>query len=178
MLGGLLNRLRKRRAARVAPVAQNVGPDRDEDLAALCRLLGEYEGLRLKPYQDSVGVWTIGYGAIYTQGNRRVTANTKPITEATAQRMLRRDAAKRYDRIVKKLRPNASQGARLAFSSLAFNMGAGRIIKSEAMRFYNAGHMATAEMHYKQWRKAGGRILQGLVNRRAKEWALIARDEL
>lgn len=44
------------------------------------------EGLRLKPYQDTVGVWTIGYG--HTKG---VTKDTAPITEEQAEEFLKED---------------------------------------------------------------------------------------
>ena len=46
-------------------------------------LLTHFEGLRLEAYQDSVGVWTIGYG--HTKG---VTPSMK-ITEAQANNLLR-----------------------------------------------------------------------------------------
>ena len=46
-------------------------------------LLTHFEGLKLEAYQDSVGVWTIGYG--HTKG---VTPNMK-ITESQANNLLR-----------------------------------------------------------------------------------------
>ena len=146
---------------------------REAELEALCKVLMEFEGLRLKPYLCSGGKWTIGYGATYTLGNRPVTAKTKPMTETAAYRLLQRDAAKRYDRIVKALRPDATSGARIAFSSLAFNMGAGRIIKSDAMEEYNNRRIHEAGVEFKEWRKAGGKIMPGLERRRKKEWALV-----
>ncbi len=46
-------------------------------------LIRWYEGLRLKPYQDTVGVWTQGYGE--THG---ITKDSLPITVEIAGRML------------------------------------------------------------------------------------------
>ena len=46
-------------------------------------LLTHFEGLKLEAYQDSVGVWTIGYG--HTKG---VTPSMK-ITEAQANNLLK-----------------------------------------------------------------------------------------
>ena len=147
-----------------------------DDLAGLCAFLLKHEGMRLKAYLCPAGKPTIGVGATYTLGNRPVRMGME-ITEEMAMKMLRRDAAKFHRAMVKKLRADASRGARIAFSSLAFNMGSGRIRKSEAMRLYNARHIASAEKHFKQWRLAGGKVLPGLVKRRTAEWALVKQDE-
>ena len=39
--------------------------------AAGLDLIKRWEGLRLTAYQDSVGIWTIGYGHTARQGRRR-----------------------------------------------------------------------------------------------------------
>ena len=176
MFRRLLQRLRRGAGAQEATALPPAEARRKADLAALCRLLGEFEGLRLKAYQCSAGVWTIGYGATRTLGKRPVKEGMI-ITEATAQKLLWRDASKAYDRIVKGLRADASAGARVAFASLAFNVGVFAVLKSDALRCYNEGHLHTAKREFAEWRKAGGRVVQGLVNRRRKEWALIERDE-
>ena len=150
---------------------------RTADIEALCGMLREYEGLRLEPYADSAGHWTIGYGARWTLGGRQVTERTKPITQETANKMLWKDASKVYDRITKMLRPDATRGARICFSSLAFNVGTARVKKSNALRCYNARNLVTAKREHGEFRKAGGRVLKGLVRRRAAEWALVERDE-
>ena len=40
------------------------------------QLIESFEGLRLNSYQDSVGVWTIGYG--HTQGVKQRQTITQP----------------------------------------------------------------------------------------------------
>ena len=139
-------------------------------------LLREFEGLRLQAYKCSGGRWTYGYGATRTLGKRAVQQGSV-ITKETAEKLLLRDAEAVYKQVEKFLRPDASHSAKVAFSSLAYNMGWPRIAKSKAVRFYNAGHLATAEKHFKQWRKAGGKVSKGLERRRAAEWKFISRIE-
>ena len=61
--------------------------------AAGIRLIKAFEGLRLRAYRDAVGIWTIGYGT--TSGVR----SGMVITEAEAERLLRRDVEK-FERAV------------------------------------------------------------------------------
>lgn len=55
-----------------------------ESQARLCKILKHDEGLRLQPYRDSVGVWTIGYGH---------NLEAKPITKAAAETIFADDLA-------------------------------------------------------------------------------------
>lgn len=59
-------------------------------------LIKSFEGLRLQAYQDSVGVWTIGYGA-----TRGVKAGMK-ISKEQAERMLLNDV-QRFEPEVQRL---------------------------------------------------------------------------
>jgi lysozyme len=45
------------------------------------------EGFRAEPYQDTVNVWTIGYGTTHILG-QPVTSKTKPVTKKGATRLL------------------------------------------------------------------------------------------
>ena len=177
MLTKLLGRIFRGDRGWKLPLHDDISLDREDDLEALCGLLREFEGLRLEPYLCSGGRWTIGYGSTRTGGGRPVAAATRPITKDTADRLLRRDAEATYRRVEKFLRPDASHSAKVAFSSLAYNMGWPRIKKSKAVRFYNRGDLARAEKHFKQWRLAGGKISAGLERRRAAEWKFISRIE-
>ena len=48
------------------------------------RLLGELEGIVLKPYRDSVGIPTIGIGSTYYEDGTKVKMSDKPITTERA----------------------------------------------------------------------------------------------
>lgn len=60
-------------------------------------------------------------------------------------------------------------GAKIAFVSWAYNVGSGAACRSTLVRKANAGDLAGACRELPRWNKAGGRILRGLVRRRAAE---------
>lgn len=57
------------------------------NFARLLKQLEQDEGFRPKPYQDTVGVWTIGFGATHI-GGHPVTELTPPVTRAQARHVL------------------------------------------------------------------------------------------
>lgn len=59
-----------------------------------------------------------------------------------------------------------------AFTSLAYNVGVGGVRRSTALRRLNAGDVAGACEAITWWNRAGGRVIRGLVNRRADEYRL------
>lgn len=130
------------------------------------RLLKAFEGLRLQAYQDSVGVWTIGYGT---------TANVRPgmvITEAQAEELMRRDL-NRFERAVDDLVTvplNSDQFSALV--SFAYNVGEGALASSTLLRLLNQRNYQGAADQFLRWDKAGGRALAGLTRRRRAERAL------
>lgn len=59
-----------------------------------------------------------------------------------------------------------------AMTSLTWNIGIGGICRSTAMRRLNEGDVAGACEALTWWNRAGGRVVRGLVNRRADEYEL------
>ena len=81
--------------------------------------LREAEGLRLEPYRDTLGWWTIGYG-------HRCHADQHPITRAQAEVLLAQDAANARA-IARRIIPTLDThppAVRLAVESMAFQLGA------------------------------------------------------
>jgi len=56
-----------------------------------------------------------------------------------------------------------------ALVSLTYNIGSGAFEKSTLVKKLNTGDYTGAANQYDVWVNAGGKRLQGLVNRRAKE---------
>ena len=129
-------------------------------------LIKQFEGLHLKAYRCPAGVPTIGYG--HTAG----VAMGQTITQQQADDYLRRDV-RQFERAVSRLvSVPLTQGQFDALVSFAFNLGEGALAQSTLLRLLNAGDYAGAAAQFDRWNKAGGRVLPGLVRRRAAERAL------
>lgn len=59
-----------------------------------------------------------------------------------------------------------------ALVSLAYNIGSGAFAKSTLLKKLNAGDYKGAADQFDVWVNAGGKRMQGLVNRRAREEAV------
>jgi len=138
-------------------------------------LIKGFEGWRSKAYQDSVGVWTIGYGHTSMAGTPKVHAGMK-ITKQEGEEMLQRDLqkyAKAVDEAVNvPLTPNQF-GALVSF---CYNVGPGNFRKSSVLRYVNAGNFKGVPARLKLWNKAGGRVLRGLTRRRVAEGVLFLKS--
>lgn len=58
-----------------------------------------FEKCRLVPYQDSYDIWTIGWGNTFDLNNKRVTKDTKPVTQAQADELFIKHLAFYEDQI-------------------------------------------------------------------------------
>jgi len=129
-------------------------------------LIKTYEGLRLKAYQDSVGVWTIGYG------HTRTAKPGMTITAEEAEALLRQDLADAEKAVTRLVKVPLSDNQYSALVSFVFNLGSGNFSMSTLLRKINAGDMAGAAKEFKRWNRAGKKVLAGLVKRRDAEAAL------
>lgn len=137
-----------------------------------------YEGLRLKSYRDPVGVWTIGYGTTTNAGIGVSVGAGMTITEEKAQEYLRKALEKFSDDIIPlfKVKPTDNQfGAML---SLSYNIGPSAFARSTCLKRFNAGDIDGAAEALTWFNKAGGKVLRGLVRRRAAERELFLSDQV
>lgn len=128
------------------------------------KFIAKWEGFRSCPYQDSVGVWTIGYG--HTHGVGRSTAC---ISERKARRLLRRDAAWANRAVNDLIDVPLNQNQHDALVSFTFNLGAGALEGSGLRKELNAGRYGRVPAELRKWVFAGGQRLEGLERRRAAE---------
>lgn len=138
----------------------------------LCRV---FEGFYSKPYLCPAGVPTIGYGSTYYADGRAVTLRDAPISEPEARALLQLKLRTEYLPGVLRLCPVlASHENRCnAVVDFAYNLGAGRLQTSTLRRKINAQDWAGAREQLKLWVRGGGKVLPGLVKRRAAEAALL-----
>lgn len=139
-------------------------------------IIKHFEGRELKAYQDSVGVWTIGYGHTSAAGSPRVTPGMT-ISEQQAEDILKQDLDlfENGVRDLVKVAINRDQFAALV--SFAFNVGLGALAESTLLRKLNAGDYSGAANEFPRWVKAGGNTLPGLVRRRDAERALFLSED-
>lgn len=127
-------------------------------------LIKEFEGLRLTAYQDSVGVWTVGYGS----SGKHVHPGMH-ITEDEAEELLRHDLERFEACINRMVKVPLKQWQFDALCSWTYNLGCHALHRSTLLNKLNAGDEMGASDEFLKWTRAGGRILAGLVNRRGKE---------
>jgi len=130
------------------------------------RLLKSFEGLRLKAYQDSVGVWTIGYGT---------TSGVRPgmvITEAQAEELLKRDLDRFEQAVSELVTVPLTDDQFSALVTFTYNVGEGSLADSTLLGLLNQGDYQGAADQFLRWDKAGGQALPGLTRRRRAERAL------
>ena len=136
-------------------------------------LIKHFEGLSLKPYLDSVGVATIGYGTTRYPDGRSVSINDPVISGDQAEDLMINDANKRLTSIEGMLQVPVNDNELAALVSLAYNIGLSALQKSTLLRLLNTGseRQAVADQ-FLRWNKAGGKELAGLTRRRQAERSL------
>jgi len=117
-------------------------------------MVSQHEGLRLKPYRDSVGIWTIGYGRnLQDVGIRQDEARLMLENDLT---VAMNDARFLFDDFAA-LTPNRQR----VLVDMAFNLGRTRLAGFKAMwAALERGdyHAAAAEMKDSRWaRQVGNR---------------------
>lgn len=132
-------------------------------------LIKTYEGCKLTAYLCPAGKWTIGYGR--TTNVKR--GDTCSQAQADVWLLEEYDAFETKVRALVKVALSANQlGALVCF---AYNVGLGALKDSTLLRFLNAGDFSGASAQFARWNKGGGKVLPGLVKRRAAEAALFSK---
>ena len=131
--------------------------------STLIQAIKKFEGVSLSAYQDSKGVWTIGYGHTkdVKKGDR--------ITQYQAEQFLREDL-QQFEAIANKVKRIATQGKFDAILDFIYNCGPANFESSTLKKYIEAGK-ATWEIQeqFLRWVNAGGKKLGGLVSRRIWE---------
>ncbi len=126
-------------------------------------------------YRDIVGVPTICFGE-----TRGVRIGDRA-TDAECRQMLKRRLTDDFRAGLHRYFTKATRLTRLtphrdaAYVSLAYNVGIRAAGRSTATRRLNGGNIKGGCAALGWWNKAGGRVVRGLVNRRAEETALCLR---
>ena len=130
-------------------------------------LIKRFEGLRLEAYQDSVGIWTIGYGT--TRINGVPVQPGMIITQVEAEAFLLEDLKEFVPIVQRNTRALITQSMFDALCSFTYNLGGGNLSKSTLLKDLNSSKYLDAAAGFLLWTKAGGKELLGLVRRRSAE---------
>lgn len=138
-------------------------------------LIKKWEGFRATMYLDAVGKPTIGYGTLIDRADEQYL-RTATITEAQAEELLRRDLVPFEQAVNEAITVRLSQNQFDALVSFVYNVGPGTFRNGSLPRLINGRSDALAiSAKWREYRLAGGRVLQGLVNRRRDELFLFWR---
>lgn len=133
-------------------------------------LIAQFEGLRLKAYKDVVGIPTIGYGHI------KGVKMGDVITKEQALDMLHEEVNEYSDAVDKYVKVPLTQQQFDVLVSFTYNMGIDAFKDSTLLRYLNMGMYEDAARQILRWIWAGGRQIDGLVNRRNIEYKLFKND--
>lgn len=133
------------------------------------KMIKHHEGVRLKPYKDPIGLWTVGVGHLIGDGKSLPIEWFRTFTMDEVDELLKKDLAK-FEKGVLRLCPNYLTQPRFdALVSFAFNVGLGNLQSSTLRQKHNRGDILGAAQEFLKWNKAGGRVLRGLTVRRQDE---------
>lgn len=122
-----------------------------------------FEGVRYEAYQDSIGVWTIGYG------HTADVYEGMSITPEQATQYLADDLCKFEGYVDSYVTVPLTQNQFDALVSFCYNLGGGNLHKSDVLSLLNSGQYDQAADAILEWDHAGGRELPGLTRRRRAE---------
>jgi GH24 family phage-related lysozyme (muramidase) len=129
------------------------------------KLIERFEGLSLTPYQDCVGLWTIGIGHLI--GKTLLDNRTLTINECYA--LLASDVKKFELGVARYITAKLTQNQFDALISFAFNLGLGTLQRSSLRQKLNRGDIQGCLQTWAKYNKAGGKVVKGLDLRRKAE---------
>lgn len=128
------------------------------------------EGRELMPYLCPAGIWTCGYGSTGADVIPGVAWS-----EEYAEARLQRDGIKFALAVLKACPTLAIEpDARLSAVTLwTYNLGEGRLLASTMRKRINERQWHAAAIEMRKWVYAAGKVLRGLVLRRALESTML-----
>lgn len=140
---------------------------------ALVNFVKEYEGFSSIHYRDAVGVDTIGYGSTHGWIMALTTCTKEQATQALKEEI--NEKSKQIKTNLNAHGISLTQNQFDALADFAYNCGIGALLGSTLYaRVLNGIRDSSLKSNFTTWSKAGGRTLQGLLNRRIEEYNMFA----
>ena len=140
------------------------------------RFIQEQESLRLSPYQDIAGNWTIGYGHLMTDEEFSKCPPGSSITEGEAFLLLETDVEEAENAVNQLVTVPLSQSQFDALVDFVFNLGGGALERSTLLEDLNEGRYNAAAAQIPLWDHAGGRVVKDLELRRFAEQRMFLQE--
>lgn len=135
----------------------------------LTGLIKEFEGCRLEAYLCSAGVATVGWG--FTHGVKLGDVWTQEKADAELAKMVKSHLQDAIE--ASPVLEYQSSERCAAIADFIYNLGIGAYSKSTLKKRVDAEDWIGAQTEIVKWNKAGGKVLKGLVRRRAREAELL-----
>lgn len=126
-----------------------------------------FEGFSSRPYLDSAGIPTIGYGNTYYPGGKKVTMKDPSITKERGAELFS-SVLPAYEKIVNnKIKVPLTQNQFDALVSHTYNTGGSDTLFSLVNK--KADPETIKDWFTSRYTTAGGKVLNGLIRRRKTE---------
>lgn len=136
-----------------------------------------WEGLKLTAYPDPGSrdghPYTVGYG--HTSDAHMEVYRGLTISPAQAEAALEYDLNETAAKVDDLVKVDLNENQFGALVSFAFNVGLSAFAKSTLLKKLNKGDYAAVPAELARWTRNDGKVMQGLVNRRAAEAGLWAK---
>lgn len=147
------------------------------------KMIAHHEGTRYKPYRCPAALWTVGVGhVLYPEQGKLPMAerlayplakvDNRTWSKDEVNALLEFDLTRFVRGVSRYCTGPFTQGQLDALVSFSFNVGLGTLQRSTLRQKFNRGDFAGAADEFMKYTKGGGKVLKGLVNRRADERSL------
>lgn len=134
-------------------------------------LIKQFEGFSASPYPDVAKIATIGYGTTKYPNGKAVQLSDSACTKAQAEQWLQNALESFISDLNRLVKVQVTQSQFDALCSLIYNIGTSNFSTSTLLKKLNKQDPSVAD-EFLRWNIAGGKIVEGLTNRRKQERAL------
>lgn len=135
-------------------------------------LIRPWETFSSYPYLCPAKVPTIGFGSTFYRDGTKVKLSDKPISLEVAESLMDYVATEMGNQIYELVEVILTQNQFDALVSFVYNVGIDAFSNSRLLKKINAGLMDEAALEFPKWNKSKGKVLGGLIKRRAQEMNL------
>lgn len=138
-------------------------------LQILTLLIKQFEGCSLKAYRCPAKVLTIGWGQTHGVKEGMLWTQEQADEDLIKEANICIDRALKYSPVL--IHESAKRQA--AIADFIYNCGPDNYKSSTLKKRVDAKDWPNAVIEIKKWNKGGGKVLKGLIKRRAKEAELL-----